>query len=523
MKYFLSIFLAGIIIFSAESAFARENHSWFWFIYEKGSDDLSSFRTIRPFYLKNTYNDGSTYTAFLPPVIASNYKNNLGYKNHYFFSLSGETYYNHSGKKEDYDLVLPPVFYGSGSESKDRYLMVWPIGGTLKQKLGYDYITPVIFPGVALFFLYPPSSTLMIAAYCLASLIPLYTEYGYKDYHAKAVLWPFFMKGEGGGRKSIRIFPFYAHHTKKGFYDRKSYFLIYNYGETYTSKRTYKTFFLFPFYGKKWTDDGMVKSTTILWPFFSWGYNKIRGEESLNMPWPFFQKAKSKNPDMEKLIIFPFYGRYRYGTKKTVFYTPFYFRQTKENGYFHSDYKVISFIIWKFHREYRFTEHPYYGKKWDYFKIWPLFHYESNDRGDRDFSLLSIFFFRDPDGYERLYLPVVSLLEYHKRKDISSFGLLFRTYYQYRKGNYFQWAVPLIANYSSYNGRTTNFSFLFSSFGYFHDERGQGFKLFWIPIITDSSDKIVFDNPLESEKIYMPVTYRFKDTVSNNFSFGTAF
>ena len=137
--------------------------------------------------------------------------------------------------------------------------------------------------------------------------------------------------------------------------------------------------------------------------------------------------------------------------------------------------------------------------------------------------MLSIFFFRDPDGYERLYLPVVSLLEYHKRKDVSSFGLLFRTYYQYRKGNYFQWAVPLIANYSSYNGRTTNFSFLFSSFGYFHDERGQGFKFFWIPIVTDSSDKIVFDNPLESEKIYMSVTYRFKDTVSNNFSFGTAF
>lgn len=521
MESTLKILLISIFLIVPGALSGADAHSWFWFIYENRSAKTDSFTAVRPFFLKNTYPNGSEYRTVLPPVVYSRYDNSRGYRTYALFSLAGQTSI-YSKPEDDYDMILPPVFYGSGSTSRDRYLMIWPFGGTLKQKLGYDYITPVLFPGVALFFIYPPNTVIMTALYCAACIIPLYAEYGYRDYHAKTVLWPIFMKGSGGGRESIRILPFYAHHTKKGFYDRKMYLLLYNYGETYTPKRTYFTRFLFPFFGKKWTNDGLVKSRTVLWPFFSWGYNKLNGEEFVNFPWPIFQKGKSDKPKTEKLILFPFYGKYKYESRTTVFYTPLYFRQTKEKISYCSDYRVMFLIIWKFHREYRLKEHEYYGRKWDYFKIWPLFHYESNDRGDRDFSLLSIFFFRDPDGYERLYSPLFSIAEYHRRGGFKSFGILFRTYYQVQNGGHFQWKIPGLAGYSSYEGRTTEFSLLFSSFGMFHDERGRGFRFLWIPIVTNKEDKIVFDKPVMKEDFVSGFAER-RNMTASTFGLGTVF
>lgn len=524
----------ALLAYPASLAADGFRHDWFWFVYERHIEDTFRYTVFRPFYLHNIPDHpggDETYRAVLPPVIFSEYRRGPDYARYSLFGLIGGNNYRHENSVDDYDLILPPLLYGSSTDPNDRYFFLWPVGGTIRGKLGQDRIAPWVFPGVALFFLFPLSplwpaptlqATITLAAYVAASLVPVYTEFSYRDFHAQAVFWPFIMWGEGGGRKSLRIFPFYARHTKEGFYDRKMVMLLYNYSESYTKNRTYYTRFLFPFYGEKWTDDGMVQSHTVLWPFFSWGYNKLNGEESLNCPWPLFQKAKSDRPKMEKLIVFPFYGHYRYESHETVFYTPLYFRMTRDTPHYKSRSSYTALIIWNFKREYRNPD-PYYGSRWSYFKIWPLFHWEKSDNGNRDFSLLSVLPFRDPDGYERIYGPIFSLAEYHRRGDETGFGLLMRTFYLYRKGDYFSWKVPLLASYESYNGAVSDWSVLLGAFGYFRDTRGSGVRLFWYPFVTDKDNVL---NAALPENLVDPFENsalcagRFSDEASASISFG---
>jgi hypothetical protein len=42
----------------------------------------------------------------------------------------------------------------------------------------------------------------------LAALIPVYTEFEFKDYEAKAIFWPFIAWGKGDKRGDFRVLPF---------------------------------------------------------------------------------------------------------------------------------------------------------------------------------------------------------------------------------------------------------------------------------------------------------------------------
>ena len=184
----------------------------------------------------------------------------------------------------------------------------------------------------------------------------------------------------------------------------------------------------------------------------------------------------------EKTVFFPFYGSAQYGHDKTLFVTPLYFRMTRDTDRFSSRDSIISLIIWKFHREYKGDPHSYYGSEWNYFKIWPLFRYESNDRGDVHFNALSILPFRDPEVYERIYDPLWSLVEFHRQNGVNRFGMLLRTYFQCWNDTFFMSRIPILYKYESENGKILELTFLFSMFGYERNEEGSFCRIFWLPV-----------------------------------------
>lgn len=371
--------------------------------------------------------------------------------------------------------------------------MLWPFGGTLKGKLGQAQITPILFPGILLFILLPPSGifTWTTVGYLLASLVPVYVSYSRNNYKAWGILWPLVRRGTGPGKNDLRILPFYAHSFRKGMYKKYSILLLFNYKVTYFSNDTRKMFFFFPIFGRKWSSSGRISSYTILWPFFSWGYDKKLGVKEYNLPWPLVQIGDSRKPFIKKRIFFPFYGYYKYGNNETFFVTPLYFSLKKKGVRYDSAYYTNFLIVWWYKRNYHYPS-ALHGNYWRYFKIWPLFSIEYNDAGDYHFNMLSLLPFRDSDGYEFMYEPLWTLFEYRRYKNGEKrLGVLFRTFYQRWGKNFYEMKIPLLFSISRHTGRLTHLSFLLYMFGYSHNMKGKYLKFFWIPIRIGNPDAAI--------------------------------
>ncbi|MCP4138573.1 MAG: hypothetical protein GY754_46875 [bacterium] len=476
-------------------------YDWFWMFYEyEKYRGFQSF-TIRPFFLEYEGRKGM-FQASLMPVIYWRYKNKRRDEVKGLLGFVDSLDFTHRNGTNDYDLGFFPLFYyGSSPYKKDQYLMVWPFGGTIKGKFGMERITPILFPGVLLFIFFPPSSLFSITTtlYLLASLVPVYMSYEWQDYKAWAILWPLIQRGKSSKRDDFRILPFYAHNYKKGFYDNYSYLFIINYRKVFFKKDEHVTLFILPFYGRKWSRSGRIKATTILWPFFSWGYDKRIGDYQYNLPWPLVQIQDCEHPKIKKRIFFPFYGKYTFQDDETFFVTPLFFQLTKKTADYNSDYYIVSLLFWYFKRDYNHNN-AYYGKTWRFFKFWPVFKIEYNDQGDHSFEFLSLLPLRDPEGYERLYNPLWSIVEYRRfRNGEKRLGLLLRTYYQRWNERYIQLRIPLLFSLERNDNKVTELSFLMWMFSYKNNREGRYMRIFWIPIRLGEGTAVSVDEAAQDE------------------------
>ena len=137
----------------------------------------------------------------------------------------------------------------------------------------------------------------------------------------------------------------------------------------------------------------------------------------------------------------------------------YYISLKKKSDTFESEYYINALIVWYFKREYKNKPSPEYGNSWRYFKIWPLFQYEYDDRGNLSFNTLSLFPFRDPEGYEKLYQPFWTLFEYRRLESGEKrLGILLRLYYQRWNEDLLNVKMPVLFSYgSSENSRIGNY------------------------------------------------------------------
>jgi hypothetical protein len=485
--FFIALFVLFWSLLNEGIAFADKEltYDWFWVFYEYERDErMESEVFFRPFFLRNIYTDRRVFEASLLPVYWRN-KTPRKDEKKFFLGLWSSVNYVHPSGVEDKDVFAFPLMYGESPYERDRYFFLWPFGGTIKGKLVQDRISAYAFPGFLLFFLYPPSfpPTWTMLGIIILSLIPVYVDYEYKDYKAWGILWPLIQRGKSPTRDDKRFLPFYAHNYKRDQYDNYSYLLIFNCQKLLLKDDVQNTFFAFPFFGRRWSRSENMNASTLLWPFFSWGYNKKRGAYELNFPWPLVQVQDSQKPYIKKRIYFPFYGIYEFRNQSTFFITPFYFTLKKQTKNFDSEYYFYAIIIWHFKRDYKKEPSPTYGRSWRYYKIWPLFQYEYDDRGNYSFNLLSLLFWRDPDGYEKMYQPFWTLFEYRTfQSGEKRLGLLLRTYYQRWGEDFLYIKIPLLFSYARSNGRLVELSFLLRMFSYSDDSRGEYLRLLWIPI-----------------------------------------
>ena len=464
--------------------------SWFWLFYERESAGSYKTLTVRPFYLK-TGTETSFFQASLMPLLFWRYKK-PGYDKWKWLFGFGQVDDTTRDGKRDFDFgFFPLLFFGFGTDAvKENYFFLWPIGGTLKDKFVTDKLSAYVFPGFLLFIFFPPAGILSwtTLGWGLLSLIPVYLYYEVGEFKAWNVLWPFLYYGRGGLREDFRIFPIFSIFRKRGWYDKYSVMFIINYQRYYYSDDLHHTFFLFPLFGRKWSKSGRKSAVTFLWPFFSWGYDKRIGDWQLNVPWPLVQLEDCDKPKIYKRIFFPFYGIHRYADNETMFITPLYFRLRKKSYRFDSEDHFSMLIFWFYRRSYHTGPDSYFGNEWRYFKMWPIFSVEYNDRGDRAFNMLSLLLFRDREGYERMYQPFWSIVEYVRlRNGEQRLGLFLRLWFQRWDDNSFSCKIPFMISVGRRDNRLTELAFLEYMFGYSVNRKGRFCRIFWIPVrIGDS-------------------------------------
>ena len=280
-------------------------------------------------------------------------------------------------KKERGFLLL---FWGE-TDKGEPYGGFFPIYGNLKRRFGHDEIS---------FFLWT-----------------LYSVSRDGESKTYTFLWPILTYSEGGGREGFRIWPLGGYDQKENDY-RKRFFLWpffqFEKRHLYTDDPT-DIDIAWPFYVSMENSKRGQKS--VLWPFFTYAHDTDEHYTQWDFPWPFFQWAKGDNKSIFR--IFPIYGRKHWEEiERGYILWPLYWYVRQDDDRFKEvldRYLLLSKVQtrqWKLE-----------GKTDRRWRIWPFFYYRQEYEAGA-YVYWPCIIPLDYEGFERNWVPVLSLYEYRR-------------------------------------------------------------------------------------------------------------
>lgn len=190
-----------------------------------------------------------------------------------------------------YRTWLIPFYFQGRDASGETYRALFPLGGTIRDFVGRDEISFVLWP--------------------------IYSTSKLNDLSTVNVLWPLISRttSEKGHIYRHRFFPFYAiNHQEAKFHKRTFLWPIYS-DVTYDYKHSKGSgFVVFPLYGRLHlnTED----TWWVLPPFFR--YTKGKDGTLIFAPWPFYQRKLTA--EIDSRVIWPFWGRKTVGSLNRQFF-----------------------------------------------------------------------------------------------------------------------------------------------------------------------------------------------------------
>jgi hypothetical protein len=425
----------------------------FWFLWERETKPGQKAEYFRPFYSK--FEDHKTSYQNKSLLVPIYYREETQYwylwSFLFFFTGSGE---KHDDQGDDEDFISPLFIAGKGNSAKENYIGLFPFFGNIRSKLSYQEIQYFMFP--------------------------MYVSWRTKEYKSRSVLWPLTMSAEAPFRSEFRILPFYSKKVHYGKYERYSIlwpFLQWGI-ENQDKKDPFEYGFYFPFFLYKNSTSGDMKSRSYLWlpilgSLFAHGYDTKLGHRNYNALFFVFQYGTSSKNDMEKFILFPFFGYSRYSTHKTRFFTPFYFEMKTDSTHL----KARQFFFIPFYT-YQTEEYPQTARTAVYHKLWPLFRYSRDSDGNLEWNTFTFFPLRQ-DWIEKVWDPIFSLVEYKRSESgEKQTSILFRLYTQRWSEEKSQISIPLIVEWESGN-KGWKYEFLYGFLGIRSEEEKKTLKVLW--------------------------------------------
>ena len=356
----------------------------FFFTRNTAVGDIQGFR---PIYLHVQAGEKES-RYFVYPLFT--WEKEPGYRSFSFFQLINRRRSTEPGQLEVRGFDVWPFYFSKDTGNPaTTYHALFPVAGTIKERLGYDRIHFVLFP------------------------LYLQTEQaGAQVTHAP---WPFLRFIDGAGHHGFELWPLFGRRGRAGDYDSQFYLWPFAYKSVkhLSDPQPDVKLGVLPFYTRE-TAPGLI-SENYVWPFF--GYTHRTEPERYNEQrylWPFLVQGQGDVRNVNRWAPFYTHSVIK-GYDKTWFVWPL-FRHARwtESGLVQEQNQVGWFLYWSLTQRSATNPAAAPGHKTH---LWPLFSSWDNGAGQRQFQLLSPFevFFPTNEPIRLLYSPLLAIYRYDQR------------------------------------------------------------------------------------------------------------
>jgi hypothetical protein len=321
-----------------------------------------------------------------------------------YFSFRHQQQPGLEAQKRRYRFWLLPFYFQGRDREGVEYRAVFPLGGTIREFIGRDEIS---------FILFPIRSTSRL-----------------NDLETSNWLWPLISETTGEGVHRQRVFPFYGRSTREGQFDKKFVMWPFWTSARYEFPRgSGGGHILFPLYGHMKMED--QETWWVLPPFFR--FTEGRHQNLTYCPWPFFQKASGE--DYEKFYLWPLYGHKKVGDfERTFMLWPIVWNETSKRGEeVQSRFMIAPFLLNEKQGLPPGPDGCVPPPTRRFQKVWPLYSYRRVGEDSR-FRTLELWPLGEVDAVERNWAPLWTLYSRTRHEQNRDTELLWGLYRSQQRG-----------------------------------------------------------------------------------------
>lgn len=353
------------------------------------TDGIQDVRGFRPLFL-TTRTGEKVEKNILYPLFT--WRSEPGYTSFSFFRLVER----HSRVREavppDGTFDIWPIYLSRHSSDPDKsYQAFFPLGGTVKNRLGKNRISFVLFP------LYMQTE-----------------KAGRKVTHAP---WPLIRSYEGPGYDGFEFWPLFGRNTHAGDYDRRFYLwpIVHYSAEHLSAPVPDKRIAVLPFYARL-TGPGYI-SETYVWPFFGYTHRTQPDVyDERRYFWPFLVQGRGSERRVNRWA--PLYTHsISKSQEKTWYLWPLYRNlRWQDNGLEQEKNQFLFFLYWSLEQRSLTNPAAAPARKTH---LWPLLTAWDNGAGREQVQVLSPFevLFQQNTKIRNLWTPLFALYQYDRQPD----------------------------------------------------------------------------------------------------------
>ncbi len=401
------------LLWGAGSALAAENtesNVWpAWVSRSDETDKVQAWQAAGPLFFKNPAPEGGTYRGFRPLYLRRDNAEGAFAESTFLYPLfitrqSGNyrtwsvfNLINHSGpstpeagdiEPKSFD-VWPFYFSRNTGSPESSYHGLFPIGGQIRGRFGYDRLSWVIFP--------------------------LYWKSERAGVTTVSTPWPILKRSEGNGHHGFALWPLFGYAEKPGAYRNRYYLwpLIYKNESRLSDAQPKVQKGFLPFYTQDRSAD--LISENYVWPFFGYTdrvapkrYHEVR------YFWPLLVQGRGEDRYVNRWGPFYTHSVIK-GIDKQWFVWPLVRQQNwADDDVQRTRHQFLYFVYWSEKQRSLSNSSAAAAEKTHY---WPLLSVWDNGAGRRQTQFPSPLevFFPTNDKIHQLYSPLFALYRFDQR------------------------------------------------------------------------------------------------------------
>lgn len=285
--------------------------------------------------------------------------------------------------------VWPFYFSRHTGDPATTYHALFPIHGTIVNRLGYDRLSWTLFP--------------------------LYGRFEQHGVTTTTTPWPFIKVVEGAGTHGFALWPLFGWREKTGDFSERFWLwpFFYRNRAHLGAPEPDEQLGVLPFYSRERTPDS--RSETWLWPFF--GYTHRRAPDRYDEQrwfWPLLVQGRGDQHMVDRWAPLYTHSLHKGDDKRWLLWPLFRRERWTDAGLTQTKTQVVYFFYWSLRQ--RSATHPALAPAAKT-HLWPLFSYWDNGAGHHQFQFLSPLevFFQDNEQVRLAYTPFFALYRFDRR------------------------------------------------------------------------------------------------------------